>query len=129
MASSDTNVPIDFKDYKLNISDAKGHILTAKPKTRGPPAVTVNLNEVVGVHKGKLEFGRKMFSKDVVPGSARIEFKKDANYLVAQIKDKDGTIIDFNSPGLRLDGNLQISIPADTRKRQDNDLCSACVIC
>ena len=59
--------PIDFDDYKLS---CQKNILTCKPKPtrKGSPAVTVNLNEVVGVERNEegsmLKLGLKMFSKE-----------------------------------------------------------------
>lgn len=120
--------PINFSDYNLSITK---NILTAKPKVKGGPAVTVNLNEVVGVdlNTGELKFGKKMFSKYCKDGSIAIE--KDSsgkNYLVAECQTQKKDV--YNTNKLKLDGALQITIPmsAASDKNQSDDCCSACNI-
>jgi len=100
---------ISFPDYNLTIVN---NILTAKPKSKQGPAVTVNLNEVVGVKDDKLAFGKRDFSKKCKDIEIRVV--KGQNWLHATIKKgSDGLP---KQGQLLLDGHLQITIPSDKIK-------------
>ncbi len=119
---------IDFQNYRLTTNK---NILTAKPKNPGSPAVTVNLNEVVGVQDGALKLGRKMFSKHCQ--KITIVEQNGINYLSAYINDKSGRPSD-EPYLLKLDGALSITIPKEAAKTQESELCEfpglgGCAMC
>ena len=116
--------PINFAHYTLK---AVENILTATPKMGsflfwkinlinlsnfiydylgGGPAVTVDLNGVIGNDAGRLKFGGKDFSKS--SKNICIIEKNNANFLQAECLSKSGT---YNISELKLDGSLQITIP------------------
>jgi hypothetical protein len=117
------SVPINFADY--NLSTMK-NILTAKPKSRTVPAVTVNLHEDVGVDNGELKCGKRNFSKFCQ--DIKVVQKNGFNCLYAKIPQKDGSSTESY---LKLDGALQVRVnpsALQSGKQESGECCNICTI-
>ena len=90
----------------------------------GGPAVTVDLNGVIGNDSGRLKFGGKDFAK--ASKSIVIVEKAGSNWLQADCLTKQGT---YNKSELKLDGSLQITIPTKHHaKDASTGCCDTCAI-
>ena len=70
------------------------------------PAVTINLDTVIGNDRGALKFGGRDFSKS---SRSIVMVERDGrHYLTAECQAEDGAYVKSE---LKLDGSLQISIP------------------
>jgi len=113
---------INFDEYQLS---TKNNVLICRPTKKGVPAVTVNLNEVVGVERyegrSQLKFGKMNFSKEC--SDIRIEVIDGSNFLCANIHERAPNAGLITECKLMLDGNLSITIPANAQKAVDDGLC------
>ena len=119
--SAPSATPINFADYTLKANE---NVLTATPRKGGGPAVTVDLNGVIGNDSGRLKFGGKDFAK--ASKSIMIVEKAGSNWLQADCLTKQGT---YNKSELKLDGSLQITIPTKHHaKDASTGCCDTCAI-
>ena len=137
MATATASSPINFANYTLK---ALENILTATPKSNsnlchfaylynskiiiltslkiaGGPAVSVDLNQVIGNDGGKLKFGGRDFSKTCK--DIKMVEKLGTNWLVAHCLTKTGT---YEPSELKLDGSLQITVANKVRDVIDINL-------
>ena len=103
------------------------HILFLTSQTTlpgGGPAVTVDLNGVIGNDSGRLKFGGKDFAK--ASKAISIVEKAGSNWLQADCLTKAGT---YNKSELKLDGSLQITIPTKHHAQGSSEgCCDSCAV-